>query len=82
MLREARLDSIRIALAQLLCPGAVAGVELARCVSLDPPRELLQLDPQQTAPFGRPRGVDRQRLANDHRRRGREQTTLGFVHGA
>ena len=39
-------DPVRVRLAELLRPGAVADVELARGIALDPAgRELLQLDP-------------------------------------
>src|SRR5205823_5468845 len=43
VLREALLDAVRIALPQVLAPGAVADVELAGGVALHVPGELLQL---------------------------------------
>ena len=79
MLPEPRLDPVGIALAQLLRPRAVADVELTGRVTLDPPRQLLQLDPQQALAFRRARLVHRQRLADDHGRLRREQAALGLV---
>ena len=80
MPREARLDAVGVALAQLLRPGAVADVELARGVALDPPRQLLELDPQQALSLRRARLVHRQRLPDDDRRLRRQQAALGLVH--
>ena len=70
---EALDDPVRVRLAQLLRPGAVAGVELAGRVAGRPLRQLLQLDPDDPAVLGAPRGVDGHRLAADDRRLGREQ---------
>src|SRR6476661_3266670 len=80
--REARLDPIGIALAQLVRPLAAAGVELAGGVSLDPPRQLLELDPEEAASVRSPRGVDSERLTDDDGRLGGEQSALGLVDGA
>ena len=44
--RDPRLDPVGVALAQLLRPRPVAGVDLARGIALHVPRELLELDPQ------------------------------------
>ena len=76
---EAGHDPIRVALAQLGRPRAVARVELARGVALHPPRQLLQLDPEHRAPLGRARAVHRRRLPDDHRRLGRQEPALGLV---
>ena len=81
MPRDARLDAVGVALAQLVRPGAVADVELAGRVALDPPRELLQLDPEEARPGGRPGRVHRQRLADDDGRLGRQQPAVRLVDG-
>ena len=60
-------DAVRVRLAQLLGPGAVADVELARGVALDASgRQLLQLDPDDPGAVraratGRPRAAGRRR---------------------
>ena len=76
------LDSVGVTFPQLLGPGAVTGVELARGVALHVPRQLLQLDPEEALPLRRPRVVHRQRLPDDDRRLRREQAALGLVHRA
>ena len=79
MAGEPRLDPVGVALAQLLRPGAVADVELARGVALHLPRQLLELDPEDPLAVGRAARVDRQRLAADDGRLGRKQAALGLV---
>ena len=78
--RDPRLDPVGVALAQLLRPRPVAGVDLARGVALHVPRELLELDPEDAPPSGRAARVDRERLPDDDRRLGRQQPALGLVH--
>ena len=57
----------------------VARVELAGGVALHVPRQLLQLDPEDPLALRRAARVDRQRLAADDRRLGRQQAALGLV---
>ena len=78
-LREPRLDAVGVALAQLLRPRPVAGVELAGGVALHLPRQLLELDPEHPLALRGAARVDRQRLPADDRRLGREQPALGLV---
>ena len=82
MPRDARVDAVGIGLAQLLRPGAVADVELARGVALRPRRQLLQLEPQDPRALGRARRVDGHGLADRDRRLGREEAAVGLVDGA
>ena len=76
-----RLDPVGVALAELLRPVACADVDLAGCVALDPPRELLELDPEEALPFGCTRLVHRERLPHDDRGLRRQQPAVRLVHG-
>src|ERR671935_1992394 len=78
-LRETCLDPVRVALPQLLRPGAVLGVELAGAVAFYVPRELLELEPEDETALGRARRIDSRRLTHDDRGLGREQPALRFV---
>ena len=82
MVRDPSLDPVGVALAELLRPAAVAGIELAGAVALHDPGQLLQLDPKQPGSFGRAAGIHRQRLADHDGRLRREQAALGLVDGA
>src|SRR5439155_20187715 len=55
--------------------------DLARRVAFDVPRQLLQLYPEQPASLGCARGIDRQRLADDDRCLGRQETAFRLVDG-
>ncbi len=79
--REPLLDAVGVPLAKLVVPGPVADVDRSRRIALRHARQLLQLDPEDPLPVGRPRRIDRQRLADDDRRLGGQQAALGFVHG-
>ena len=71
--------AVGVALAQLVRPRAVAGVELAGRVALHVPRQLLELDPEHALALRRAARVDRQRLPAHDRRLGRQQAALGLV---
>ena len=82
-LAEPRDDPVGVRLAQLLRPGAVADVELARGVASHAAgRELLQLQPENRLALGRARRVDGAGLPDDDRRLGGEQAAIGLVHRA
>src|SRR5215210_8470018 len=51
---EPGLDPVGVALPQILRPFSAADVDLAGSVALDPPRQLLQLDPEESLAPGRP----------------------------
>ena len=82
VVREPRLDPVRVTLLQPLRPDAVADVELTGGVALRAPGQLLELDPEETLARGRARRIDRQRLADNDRGLGTEEATLCFVHCA
>jgi hypothetical protein len=82
VLREPRLDPVGVALAELLRPGAVADVDLARRVPARPRRQLLELDPDDPAALRRARLVHRHRLTDDNGRLCGKQATVGLVHGS
>ena len=82
MLGDARLDAVRIALAQIVGPAAVTDVELSCRVALDAPRELLQLDPEEAGAGGGPGRVDGQRLADHDRGLRRQEPAVRLVDGA
>ena len=79
MAGETRLDAVGVALPQLLRPGAVTGVELAGRVALRTRGQLLELEPEDPAPVGSPRRVDRDRLATGDRPLGGQQASIGLV---
>jgi len=79
VLLEPGLDPVRVALLQPLLPDALADVELACCVAFHAPGQLLELDPQEALARRCTRRVDRQRLADDDRRLGRQQPALRLV---
>ena len=81
--REPRLDPVGVALAQLLRPGSVAGVELAGGVALHVPRAAPGAGSRASpCPPGARLGSIVERLAADDRRLGRQQAALGLVDGA
>ena len=78
-----RDDPVGVRLAQVLCPGAVADVDLARRIALDPSGgsscswiQMIDL------PSGARDGSSATGWPHDDRRLGREQSALGLVHCA
>jgi hypothetical protein len=80
MLSDARLDPVRVALAEGLVPGTFSDVQLARRVAFHVPRQLLELNPEQAFAGRRTGIVDGERLSHDDRCLGRQQASLRFVH--
>ena len=72
-------DAIRVGLAQRFRPGAVADVDLAERIAGGPPRQLLELDPDDRLADRRAAEVDRAGLTDDDRGLRRQQAAIGLV---
>src|SRR5439155_6806285 len=81
MSRQARLDPVRVVLTPRIRPLAAAEIRPTAGVALDPPRQFLELDPEEAAPVRRAGGIERERLADDDRPLVRQQPALCLVHG-
>src|SRR5262249_60488600 len=80
--RDSGLDAAGVSLLELVRPGAVARVDLARGVACGPTGQLLKLDPEDALALGRARRIDRKRLADDDSRLCGKQPALRLVHRA
>ena len=81
MSRQARLDPVCVVLTPRIRPLAAAEIRPTAGVALDPPRQLLELDPEESAAVGRAGRIERKRLADDDRALVRQQPALCLVHG-
>src|SRR5207244_12599589 len=78
---HARLDPVRVVLTPRVRPLAAAEIRPTAGGALDPPRQLLRLDPEEAAAVRRAGRIERERLADDDRALVRQQPALCLVHG-